>query len=98
MGKKLPEKKKEVESVDLKSVTVAVGSYEGGLLVYVIDLVKGFHVPYFTAEDNLVLLISTKKSCPNFPREVLKLSIFQKSTFTLEVRTSSSGYTLLEQK
>lgn len=46
------------DTFDLKSVTVAVGSYEGGLLVYVIDLVKGFHVPYFSAKDNLVSFIN----------------------------------------
>lgn len=56
MPKNLPEQPEKGESLDLKSVTVAVGSYEGGLLVYVIDLIKGFHVPYFTAEDNLVTL------------------------------------------
>lgn len=43
---------------DLKSITIAVGSYEGGLLVYIIDLIKGCHIPYFSAEDNLVILFS----------------------------------------
>lgn len=41
--------------MELKSVTIAVGTYEGGLLVYVVDLIKAFHVPYFSAADNLVI-------------------------------------------
>ena len=53
----MPKNQTKTHEFDLKSVTVAVGSYEGGLLVYVIDLVKGFHVPYFSAKDNLVSLL-----------------------------------------
>lgn len=47
-------KQAQKSTFDLRSVTVAIGTYEGGLLVYVIDLIKGFHVPYFSAKDNLV--------------------------------------------
>jgi hypothetical protein len=50
----MPKSQQKKNTFDLKSITVAVGTYEGGLLVYVIDLVKGFHVPYFSAKDNLV--------------------------------------------
>lgn len=45
----------EGNQMELKSVTIAVGTYEGGLLVYVVDLIKAFHVPYFSAADNLVI-------------------------------------------
>lgn len=36
------------------SATIALGTYEGSLLVYKIDLVKGVHIPQFSAKDNIV--------------------------------------------
>ena len=34
-----------------KVVTVAVGTYEGGLLVYRIDLGNSIHLRYFSSKD-----------------------------------------------
>lgn len=36
------------------SATIAIGTYEGALLVYKIDLIKGVHIPMFTSKDNIV--------------------------------------------
>jgi hypothetical protein len=45
------------KNTELRSITVAVGSYEGGLLVYQIDLKRGLHVPLFSSKDNEVKTI-----------------------------------------
>ena len=34
------------------SIKIAVGTYEGSLLVYEINLDKGVHIPLFTSNDN----------------------------------------------
>jgi len=56
---------------ELRSVTVAVGTYEGGLLVYQIDLFKALHVPLFTSKDNEVKHQNFIPKNFNFPFEFL---------------------------
>ena len=59
------------------SIKIAVGTYEGSLLVYEIDLENGVHIPLFTSNDNDVSL------------KVFKLFREGSEPFTLQERVSS---------
>ena len=43
-----------------KVVTVALGTYEGGLLVYRVDLDREIHLGSFSSKDSVVKSISTR--------------------------------------
>lgn len=43
-----------------KLITVAVGTYEGGLLVYRVDLERELHLGSFSSKDSVVNLMSIR--------------------------------------
>lgn len=68
-----------------KVVTVALGTYEGGLLVYRVDLDKEIHLGSFSSKDSVVKSISS--------RAYSRLFYFKERHFTQEAEMRQSEST-----